>query len=151
MFVVLLRLNWWLPTGGGCGVQREAERKKSDNLGQYAALKRRILTFTGVIVSSGLVVAGATGGGEAAQAFALGGILAVAYQLALNRYAPFSYTPTQVFHRGAVSARETCCKPPGEACRETRGVYICRVFRYRYSTHSATKSCDATVYFSTGV
>lgn len=58
---------------------------KSENMGQYIALKRRILTFTGVIISSGLVVAGATGGSEAAQAFALGGILAVAYQLALNR------------------------------------------------------------------
>ena len=42
-------------------MQREAEKMKSDNLGQYAALKRRILTFTGVIVSSGLVIAGVTG------------------------------------------------------------------------------------------
>lgn len=66
---------------------------KSDNLGQYAALKRRILTFTGVIVSSGLVIAGVTGGSEAAQAFALGGILAVAYQLALNRCSPLICLP----------------------------------------------------------
>lgn len=58
---------------------------KSENLDQYVALKQRILMFTGVIVSSGLVVAGVTGGSESAQAFALGGILAVAYQLALNR------------------------------------------------------------------
>jgi hypothetical protein len=68
-------------------VQGDAERMRAEGIEAYVALKRRILSFTGIIVAAGLAVAGTTGGSDAAQAFALGGMMAVAYQLALNRCA----------------------------------------------------------------
>eukprot|EP00892_Ulva_mutabilis_P002528 jgi/Ulvmu1/12276/UM087_0010.1 len=62
----------------------EAEAMRDSSMAQYGALKQRIFNFTSVLVAAGLAVTAATGGPEAAEAFALGGCMAFVYQLALN-------------------------------------------------------------------
>lgn len=65
-------------------LQRDAERMRKASMQQYGDLKQRIFNFTSILVTTGLFVAAFTGGAEAAEAFALGGMMAFIYQVALN-------------------------------------------------------------------
>lgn len=65
-------------------MQDDAEKMRKASMEQYSDLKQRIFNFTTILVTAGLFVAAFTGGAEAAEAFALGGMMAFVYQLALN-------------------------------------------------------------------
>lgn len=65
-------------------MQDDAEKMRKASMEQYSDLKQRIFNFTSILVTAGLFVAAFTGGAEAAEAFALGGMMAFVYQLALN-------------------------------------------------------------------
>ena len=67
------------------GMQAQAEGVKRAGLEQYAALKGRILKITTALVAIGLAASAATGGADAAEAFALGGAIALVYQVLLTR------------------------------------------------------------------
>lgn len=67
------------------GVQAQADKARQVNLEQYTALKGRILKITAALIAFGLAAAAATGGADAAEAFALGGAIALVYQLMINR------------------------------------------------------------------